>query len=313
VTETVEVAAREQVDDLGVELRAARVVARRRSRLKAVREVARGHEQHVALELVGRFAHQPAEYLMKIVVARHREVDEARRVQEEERHEDAVVELVVVERFDVEVVEGGRAIEQTIEVKPSYGLTDEEVERMLLESFEHAEADVEARFLIEVRNEAETVLRATEKSLRNPDLAVAAMTDLAPGELAAIESALADLRSVMESNNRAVIEQKTRVLNDVTRHLAEVRILMERYAVADPTAGQSTGTFSSASAQQQYTKLLAQGTASVDAAYAASRTVEATDITDLKSASAGMTAPDVLQVYKNLLAGSQRHLLAFGG
>lgn len=105
----------------------------------------------------------------------------------------------------------------------------------------------------------------------------------------------------------------TRIPNAETRHLAEVRILMERYAVADPTAGQSTGTFSSASVQQQYTKLLAQGTASVDAAYAASRTVEATDITDLKSASAGMTAPDVLQVYKNLLAGSQRHLLAFGG
>ncbi|HEX7484969.1 MAG TPA: Fe-S protein assembly chaperone HscA [Vicinamibacterales bacterium] len=114
------------------------------------------------------------------------------------------------------------AIEQTIEVKPSYGLTDEEVERMLLESFEHAEADVEARFLIESRNEAETVLRATEKSLRNPDLAAAAETDLAPGELAAIESALADLRSVMESNDRAVIETKTKVLNDVTRHLAEV-------------------------------------------------------------------------------------------
>ena len=48
-------------------------------------------------------------------------------------------------------------IEQTIEVKPSYGLTDEEVERMLIESFEHAEADFEARLLIEARNEAETV------------------------------------------------------------------------------------------------------------------------------------------------------------
>ncbi len=114
------------------------------------------------------------------------------------------------------------SVEQTIEVKPSYGLTDEEVERMLLESFEHAEADVEARFLIEVRNEAETVMRATEKSLRNPDLAVAAETDLAPGELVAIESALVDLRSVMESNDRAVIDAKTKVLNDVTRHLAEV-------------------------------------------------------------------------------------------
>ena len=113
------------------------------------------------------------------------------------------------------------SVEQTIEVKPSYGLTDEEVERMLLESFEHAETDVEARFLIEARNEAETVLRATEKSLRNPDLE-AAKADLAPGELAAIESALADLRSSMGSPDRAVIEAKAKALNDVTLHLAEV-------------------------------------------------------------------------------------------
>jgi len=60
-------------------------------------------------------------------------------------------------------------IEQTIEVKPSYGLTDEEVERMLLESFEHAEADFAARLLIEARNEAETVIQATEKSPLHPD------------------------------------------------------------------------------------------------------------------------------------------------
>ena len=114
------------------------------------------------------------------------------------------------------------AIEQTIEVKPSYGLTDGEVERMLLESFEHAEADVAARVLIETRNEAETVIRATEKSLRNPDLAQTAAGDLAPGELAAIESALADLRAAVTSNDRAMLEAKTKVLNDVTRHLAEV-------------------------------------------------------------------------------------------
>ena len=53
-------------------------------------------------------------------------------------------------------------VEQTIEVKPSYGLTDEEVERMLLDSFEHAEADFAARQLIEARNEAESVVNATE-------------------------------------------------------------------------------------------------------------------------------------------------------
>jgi Fe-S protein assembly chaperone HscA len=117
-------------------------------------------------------------------------------------------------------------IEQNIEVKPSYGLTDEEVERMLLESFEHAESDVEARLLIEARNEAETVMRATEKSLRNPDLASGAKDDLAPGELEAIASALEDLRRVIGSDSRGAIEQKTQVLNDVTRHLAEV--LMNR-------------------------------------------------------------------------------------
>jgi molecular chaperone DnaK (HSP70) len=44
----------------------------------------------------------------------------------------------------------------------------QEVERMLIESFEHAEADFEARLLIEARNEAETVILATEKSLRSP-------------------------------------------------------------------------------------------------------------------------------------------------
>ena len=112
-------------------------------------------------------------------------------------------------------------VEQAIEVKPSYGLTDEEVERMLLESFEHAESDIEARLLIEARNEAETVVRATEKSLSNPDLE-GAKEELAPGELSAIASALADLRSVMASGDRAAIETKTTVLNDVTRHLAGV-------------------------------------------------------------------------------------------
>jgi hypothetical protein len=65
------------------------------------------------------------------------------------------------------------------------------------------------------------VVRATEKSLRNPDFETA-KADLAPGELAAIESALADLRTTLGSDDRAAIEAKTKALNDVTRHLAEV-------------------------------------------------------------------------------------------
>jgi Fe-S protein assembly chaperone HscA len=113
-------------------------------------------------------------------------------------------------------------IEQTIEVKPSYGLTDQEVERMLIESFEHAEADVEARLLIESRNEAETVVNATEKSLRNPSIEQIAREDLQPGELARIELALSELKVAMAATDRELIHDKTHALNHATQHLAEV-------------------------------------------------------------------------------------------
>src|SRR6185436_826071 len=87
-------------------------------------------------------------------------------------------------------------VEQTIEVKPSYGLTDEEVERMLLESFEHAESDIAARLLIEARNEAESVIAATEKSLHSPDMAEIERDELKPGELDRIHTELAALKAV---------------------------------------------------------------------------------------------------------------------
>ncbi len=113
-------------------------------------------------------------------------------------------------------------VEQTIEVKPSYGLTDEEVERMLVESFEHAEADIEARQLIDARNEAESVVIATEKSMRRPDFPQLAAEELQPGETGRIEMALAHLKHAMRGDDRAAIQEKTHVLNHVTQHLAEV-------------------------------------------------------------------------------------------
>ena len=114
-------------------------------------------------------------------------------------------------------------------------------------------------------------------------------------------------------NDKYGTPQFSRISNAETRHLDEIRKVLKRYAITDPTAGKAAGTFTSASTQQLYTTLLAKGAASVDAANTAARTVETTDITDLKAAAAGMTAPDVTQVYTNLLAGSQRHLVAFGG
>ena len=112
-------------------------------------------------------------------------------------------------------------VEQSIEVKPSYGLTDEEVERMLIESFEHAEADFEARLLIDARNEAESVVTATEKSLRRPDFAQIAAESLQSGEAQRIAAALTELKGTIAGNDREAIQDKTRALNEATQHLAE--------------------------------------------------------------------------------------------
>src|SRR3984957_16025633 len=90
-------------------------------------------------------------------------------------------------------------IEQSIEVKPSYGLTDDEVARMLADSLVHAEADSETRLLIDARIEAETVVHATRKSLTSPDFDEMAKVELAHGEEQGIESALAALEAVLNS------------------------------------------------------------------------------------------------------------------
>src|SRR4051812_47812470 len=112
-------------------------------------------------------------------------------------------------------------LEQTIEVKPSYGLTDEEVERMLFESFEHAEADVEARLLIDARNEAESVITATEKHLRRREFADIEQ-ELLPGELQRIDEALAAVKHAVAGSDRAAIQERTHALNHATTHLAEI-------------------------------------------------------------------------------------------
>ena len=58
--------------------------------------------------------------------------------------------------------------ESEIEVQPSYGLTDEQVEGMILESFDYAEDDLKQRQVIEARNEADTILAALEKARTSP-------------------------------------------------------------------------------------------------------------------------------------------------
>jgi molecular chaperone DnaK (HSP70) len=112
-------------------------------------------------------------------------------------------------------------IEQTIEVKPSYGLTDQEVERMLIDAFEHAPADFDARLLIDARNEAESVITATEKHLRRRDFADIEQ-ELLPGELQRIDEVLQGLKDAVSGDDRDAIQQRTQALNHATQHLAEI-------------------------------------------------------------------------------------------
>ncbi len=104
----------------------------------------------------------------------------------------------------------------SIEVKPTYGLADAEVERMIEESFAHAEEDVASRLLIETRNEADTVIRATERALGQGGGLIA------EDEALRIREALEALRGVRDGGDRDAIREATERLNQATLHLAEV-------------------------------------------------------------------------------------------
>jgi molecular chaperone DnaK len=103
-----------------------------------------------------------------------------------------------------------------IEVKPTYGLSETDVERMVEESFTFAEADVEARLLIEARNEADTVITHVERALGQGASLVGAE------ERAAIETALEALRRARGGSDRDLIREATTAMNRATEHLAEV-------------------------------------------------------------------------------------------
>jgi Fe-S protein assembly chaperone HscA len=109
--------------------------------------------------------------------------------------------------------------QHSIEVQPSYGLDDAEVERILEESIEYAEQDFSERQLIEARNEAETVLNATEKALAREKTE-------APGELPdeerrAIDGAVSALREAVAGRDYKLVRQFVDVLNQATTPLAE--------------------------------------------------------------------------------------------
>jgi molecular chaperone DnaK (HSP70) len=106
--------------------------------------------------------------------------------------------------------------EQTVEVKPSYGLTDEEVEARILESIEHAEDDFKARQLAEARVEADLILSATEKAKQSD-----AYMELSEDDRREINSAINQLLMAYHHNDHLLIRVQIDLLNRATETLAE--------------------------------------------------------------------------------------------
>ncbi|WP_213807079.1 Fe-S protein assembly chaperone HscA [Granulicella sp. dw_53] len=118
-----------------------------------------------------------------------------------------------------------------VEVKPTYGLTDEQVENMILASFDNAEEDIQQRQVIEAKNEAHTILTAVEKGRSH-----AAWQQLTSDEIGTIEIAITELKASVLGGDYHVIRNGIERLDKATRRFAEI---MMDTAVTGAITGQT--------------------------------------------------------------------------
>ncbi|HVW11158.1 MAG TPA: Fe-S protein assembly chaperone HscA [Bryobacteraceae bacterium] len=106
--------------------------------------------------------------------------------------------------------------EQSIDVKPSYGLTDDQVEAMIEASIDHAEEDFEAAQMAGARVDADTILTAVTKAQKSD-----AWGDLSNSERADITAAIGKVHSARKGADRRALQAAVEHLNEITRGLAE--------------------------------------------------------------------------------------------
>ena len=109
--------------------------------------------------------------------------------------------------------------EAEVEVKPTYGLTDEQVESMILASFDYAEEDIRERQVIEAKNEADTILTAVEKGRSH-----AAWQMLSSDEIEKIDQGVSQLKAAAKGNDYKAIRQSIEALDHSTRRFAELQM-----------------------------------------------------------------------------------------
>ena len=118
-----------------------------------------------------------------------------------------------------------------VEVKPSYGLTGDQIEEMILASFDHAEDDLNERQLIEAKNEAQTILDAVEKGQKH-----AAWQKLSADEIEHIHTAALELDASVKGGDYKLIRRGIDDLDKRTHRFAE---LMMDTAVTSALTGQT--------------------------------------------------------------------------
>jgi Fe-S protein assembly chaperone HscA len=107
--------------------------------------------------------------------------------------------------------------EAEIDVKPTYGLTDEQVETMILASFDYAESDIQERQVIEAKNEGETILAAVQKGKTHP-----AWQMLSGQEIEKIEQGVSELKASIQGGDHRLIRQAIDRVDKATRRFAEL-------------------------------------------------------------------------------------------
>ncbi len=117
--------------------------------------------------------------------------------------------------LNVSAKDKGTGKEQKIVIKASSGLSDDEIDRMVTDAEAHAEEDQKFRELVEVRNQADALVHASEKSLE--DLGEKVEAD----ERARIESAAGELKDALKGDDKDIIETKTKALAEASASLAQ--------------------------------------------------------------------------------------------
>ena len=116
-------------------------------------------------------------------------------------------------------------IEQSIEVKPQYGLTDQEVEQMLMDSITHAKDDMQTRALVEAQTEARQIIDSTTQFIRkNKEF-------LTKQELSETETAIQQLSGLLTTGSKDEIQRGIESLNEISRPYAE-RLMDEAISIA---------------------------------------------------------------------------------